>query len=116
MKLDDGECEFALMYDKFSTIMKTNKTGRKFPALFAMKDLCPVVESLLQRLNEASSEPVDDYLIYSIETLFADLRNAAVRIVDDRSIPLVVAEMEFAKDLSSTRDFECEFHKTAANP
>lgn len=54
-------------------------------------------------------ESVDDYLIYSIEALFAELRNAAVRSVDNRSIPLVLAEMEFAKDfLSSTRGFECE--------
>lgn len=54
-------------------------------------------------------ESVDDYLIYSIEALFGELRNAAVRSVDDRSIPLVVAEVEFAKDyLSTTRGFECE--------
>lgn len=117
IELDDGECDFALMYDKFSKFMESNKTGRRYPPLFTMKNLYPVVESLLQRLNEAGGEPVDDYLIYSIEALFAELRNAAVRNVDNRSIPLVLAEMEFAKDfLSNTRGFECEFHKIVDVP
>ncbi|XP_003491812.2 protein maelstrom isoform X1 [Bombus impatiens] len=112
IELDDGEYDFALMYDKFSKFMERNKTGRRYPPLFTLKNAYPIVESLLQRLNEASGQSVDDYLIYSIEALFGELRNAAVRKIDKRGIPLVLAETEFAKDyLSTMRGFECEFHK-----
>lgn len=59
--------------------------------------------------NYILGQSVDDYLIYSIEALFGELRNAAVRKIDKRGIPLVLAETEFAKDyLSTMRGFECE--------
>lgn len=58
--------------------------------------------------NSVSDESIDDFQIYSLEALFGALRNAAAQNVNDRSIPLVVAENAFAKDVfSSVQGIEC---------
>ncbi|XP_006610325.1 protein maelstrom 2-like [Apis dorsata] len=112
IELEDGQSDFSYMFNELTKFLESNKTGNKFPPLFTAKDLTPVVESLLIKMIDASNGSLDDFIIYSIEALFGALRNAAVQKVDDRSIPLIVAENEFSKDfLCNTRGFECDFHK-----
>ncbi|CAL7941989.1 unnamed protein product [Xylocopa violacea] len=112
IELAEGQSDFCLMYNKLIKILEMNKTGNKFPPLFTIKELTPAVESLLIKMTNAGNGSIEDFLIYSVEALFAELRNAAVQDVDDQSIPLVVAETEFKKDkFSSVHDLECDFHK-----
>lgn len=112
VELPDGESNFSTMYEKLSKLLENNKTGDKLPPLFTVKDLVPAVESLLTKMVDAGNTSASDFAIYTLEALFAGLRNAAVENVDDCSISLVLAEHEFAKDtFSSVRDLECDFHK-----
>ncbi|XP_076756498.1 protein maelstrom 2 [Xylocopa sonorina] len=112
IELAEGQSDFQLMYSKFINILETNKTGNKFPPLFTIKEMTPAVESLLIKMTKAGNGSIEDFVVYSIEALFGELRNAAVQDVDDQSIPLVIAENEFKKDkFSSVRDLECDFHK-----
>ncbi|XP_076645843.1 protein maelstrom homolog [Halictus rubicundus] len=113
----DGQSDFAYMYEKLVQILKSNMTGNKYPPLFTVKDMAPVVVSLLEKMCEKSNGNVDDFLIYSLEALFGGLRNAAAENVDSRSIPLVVAEDEFGKDFFAfVSGLECEFHKISDSP
>ncbi|XP_076236936.1 protein maelstrom homolog [Calliopsis andreniformis] len=112
VELKVGEENFALMYDKLIAILKANKTGNKFPPLYTAKDMNIAVESLLKRMTEAAKKSTDDFVIYSLEALFGALRNAATQKVDDCSIPLVIAEIEFGKDIFvSEQNLECSYHK-----
>ncbi|XP_061942208.1 protein maelstrom 2-like isoform X3 [Apis cerana] len=112
IELEEGQSDFSYMFNELIKFLETNKTGNKFPPLFTTKNLIPVVESLLIKMVEVNNGSVNDFLIYSIEALFGALRNAAVQKVDNRSIPLIVAENEFSKDfLCNIRGFECDFHK-----
>ncbi|KAK9299561.1 hypothetical protein QLX08_007466 [Tetragonisca angustula] len=112
LNLEDAENDFSVMYDKFTKFLDARKTGNKYPPLFTLKDLYPAVESLLTKMIDDGRGCLEDYLIYSVEALFGELRNAAVKKVSSRSLPLVIAEHRFAKDyFSDRRGFECEFHK-----
>ncbi|XP_076290115.1 protein maelstrom homolog [Lasioglossum baleicum] len=109
---EDGQSDFNYMYRKLVKLLKSNMTGDKYPPLFTIKDMAPVVESLLRRMCDASGGRTDDFLIYSLEALFGGLRNAAAENVNSGSIPLVVAEDQFGKDyFSYNSGLECEFHK-----
>ncbi|XP_031834006.1 protein maelstrom homolog [Nomia melanderi] len=109
----DGQSDFAYMYDNFVKLLRSNMTGDKYPPLFTIKDMAPAVESLLNRMCNASRKSTDDFVIYSLEALFAGLRNAAAQNEDSCSIPLVVAEHEFKKELFAfVGGLECEFHKS----
>lgn len=110
--LEEGEQDFSVMYDKLTRFLDARKTGNKYPPLFTVKDLYPAVESLLTKMIDHGRGCLKDYLIYSIEALFGEMRNAAVKKVGSCSLPLVIAEHRFAKDyFSDSRGFECEFHK-----
>ncbi|KZC08796.1 Protein maelstrom like protein [Dufourea novaeangliae] len=113
----NGQSDFAYMYRRLVKVLASNKTGDKYPPLFTMKDLTPAINSLLKRMCEAAGN-LDNFVIYSLEALFAALRNVATQNVkDDCSIPLVVAENEFGKDtFSSVAGLECEFHKLLDAP
>ncbi|CAD1477796.1 unnamed protein product, partial [Heterotrigona itama] len=112
INLEEGVQDFSVMYDKFTRFLDARKTGNKYPPLFTVKDLYPAVESLLMKMIDDGRGRLEDYLIYSIEALFGEMRNAAVKKVGSCSLPLVIAEHRFAKDyFSNTRGFECEFHK-----
>ncbi|XP_054007272.1 protein maelstrom homolog [Hylaeus anthracinus] len=112
INMSGGQNDFAYMYERVVNILKSNMTGIKFPPLFTVRDVVPVVKSLLSRMTEATNTSMDDFVVYTLETLFGELRNAATQHVDDISIPLVVAENEFKKDVfASTRGLECDYHK-----
>lgn len=112
IELPDGQSDFNLMYNKLVSFLQANKTGNKFPPLFTEKDLKLAVESLLERMCKDGHGSMDDFQIYSLEALFGALRNAAAQNVDSCSIPLVVAEYEFGKDIFfALRGIECDFHK-----
>ncbi|XP_026301766.1 protein maelstrom homolog isoform X3 [Apis mellifera] len=116
IELEEGQSDFSYMFSELIKFLETNKTGNKFPPLFTTKNLIPVVESLLIKMVEVNNGSVNDFLIYSIEALFGALRNAAVQKVDNRSIPLIVAENEFSKDfLCNIRGFECDISKEYKN-
>ncbi|XP_043257358.1 protein maelstrom 1 [Colletes gigas] len=111
INMPDGQSDFAYMYDKLVRVLESNMTGNKFPPLFTMKDLAPAVESLLNRMTEATNTSMDDFVIYSLEALFGALRNAVAQNVNDRSVPLVVAEHEFRTDFFLfTYGLGCPFH------
>ncbi|XP_033329999.2 protein maelstrom 2 [Megalopta genalis] len=115
----DGQADFSYMYEQLVKFLKSNMTGDKYPPLFTIKDMAPAVKSLLERMctESASNENTDNFVIYSIEALFAELRNAAAENSDCRSIPLVVAENEFGKDTFAwVTGLECEYHKISGRP
>ncbi|OAD57991.1 Protein maelstrom like protein [Eufriesea mexicana] len=112
IELTDGQSDFSLMFKKLTKFLEYNKIGNKFPPLFTTKNVTLAVETLLTKMTNAGNGSLDDFLIYSIEALFGALWNAVMQNVNDHSIPLVVAENEFSKDVFSTeRGFECDFHK-----
>ncbi|XP_043515035.1 protein maelstrom homolog [Frieseomelitta varia] len=112
INLEDGENDFSLMYDKFTKFLDARKTGNKYPPLFTLKDLYPAVESLLMKMIDDDRGCLEDYLIYSIEALFTELRNTAIKNVSSHDLPLVIGEYRFSKDyFSDRRGYECDFHK-----
>lgn len=116
INMSDGQSDFAFMYNKFVEILKSNMSGNKFPPLFTTKDVTLAVESLLNRMTEATNTSMNDFVIYSLENLFGVLRNVAAQNVNDYSIPLVVAENEFRKDFfSSVCNLGCAYHNNIDN-
>ncbi|XP_078050208.1 protein maelstrom homolog [Augochlora pura] len=113
----DGQADFSYMYENIVDFLKSNMTGDKYPPLFTIKDMAPAVKSMLKQMCTVTGGSIDDFLIYSIEALFAGLRNAAAENVAGVSIPLVVAENEFGKDVFSwITGVECEYHKIVGAP
>ncbi|KOC67905.1 Protein maelstrom, partial [Habropoda laboriosa] len=111
IELAEGQSDFSLMYDKLIQFLERNKTGTEFPPIFTTKDVTLAVKSLLLKMTDAANE-CPNFSIYSLEALFGTLRNAAAQNVKDCNIPLVVAEVEFRKDIFfSICGLECEFHK-----
>ncbi|CAK9813016.1 Protein maelstrom [Anthophora plagiata] len=112
IELAEGQSDFSLMYDKLTQLLIRNKTGNKFPPLFTTKDVTLAVESFLIKMTDAAKASIEEFSVYSLEALFGALRNAAAQNVNNCSIPLVVAENEFGKDVFfSICGIECDFHK-----
>lgn len=118
IEFPNGESDFRAMYAKLMSFLESNMTGNnKIPPLFTMKNLKPAVDSLLRSMCRDADRSVDEFKVYSVEVLFAELQNAAVKYASgDLEIPLVVAEIEFGKDVYAyTCGAECYFHKLRDN-
>ncbi|XP_012287911.1 protein maelstrom homolog [Orussus abietinus] len=112
LELEGGEKDFYAMYQKLIDFLKsdTNNSNGKLPPLYTMKNNSAAVPDLLRRLARAAEEEDDKFTVYSLETLFASLRNAAGDQCNINMIPL--AERDLRNDsFSHTLGLECEFHQ-----
>ncbi|XP_017885625.1 protein maelstrom-like [Ceratina calcarata] len=116
VNFSEGESDFCLMYTKLVKLLESYKTENKFPPLFTVESTTNAVNSLLLMMTEAANRSIDEFQVYSLETLFAELRNVIVRKTEGQSIPLVIAEIEFGKDIFNfTPGAGCYFHKLLDN-
>ncbi|XP_014488168.1 PREDICTED: protein maelstrom homolog [Dinoponera quadriceps] len=91
----NGESNFAVMYEKFTNFLKHRKIVDRYPPLYTIKGLTGAVQSLITKLCDAAGQDKEQFLIYEIESLFKHLADEAYKKRADRDIQHTAAYAEY---------------------
>ncbi|XP_048509388.1 protein maelstrom homolog isoform X2 [Athalia rosae] len=109
-----GQKNFSIMYEQLRKFLEPETIGAELPPLYTAKAVREVVPGLLSRMAVTAGQTVDIFRIYSLETLFFHIRNAAATINNSTGFPvLTLAAEEIQKDVFDyTPGIACDYHSS----
>ncbi|XP_048515333.1 protein maelstrom homolog [Athalia rosae] len=109
-----GQKSFSIMYERLRKFLEPETIGAELPPLYTANSFREVVPGLLSRMAATAGQTVDIFRIYSLETLFFHIRNAAATINNSTGFPSVTfAEKEIQKDVFDyAPGIACDYHSS----